>query len=269
MQSPNGSNGGSGWRPRRPLSARRPSLPLTSERASLKETNGFSDDSEAFPNKERISTAPNSVTTPADGLSFQQRARRVARSSSVFPFDEQALQQHRAWIARMAAGDMQPMHALHEAFSPLLFGVARRILRDSEDVREVVQDAFVKAWRQAPSYHPERGEVYSWMIFITRNQAIDRLRRGKSRQALLTALQNEENDDRAAAAPDERFDRREFLDHTLAHLTAPQRQALELAFFTGCSQAEIATAMRTPVGNVKNHLRRGLLKLRQLVARHE
>lgn len=169
----------------------------------------------------------------------------------------------------MAAGDMQPMQALHKAFAPLLVGVARRILRDSEDVREVVQDAFVKAWRLASSYHPERGEVYSWMIFITRNQAIDRLRRGQSRQALLTALQNEESDARDAAAPDERFDRRDFLDHTLAHLTAPQRQALELAFFTGCSQAEIATAMCTPVGNVKNHLRRGLLKLRQLVARHE
>lgn len=269
MQIPNGSNGGSSWRPRRPLGARRPSLPLTSERPPFKEATGNLGESEAIPGNERMPPASNSIATPVAGLSFQQGAHRVARSSPVFPFDEQNLQQHRAWIARMAAGDTQPMHALHEAFSPLLFGVARRILRDSEDVREVVQDAFVKAWRQAPSYHPERGEVYSWMVFITRNQAIDRLRRGKSRQALLTALQNEENDDRAAAAPDERFDRREFLDHTLAHLTAPQRQALELAFFTGCSQAEIATAMCTPVGNVKNHLRRGMLKLRQLVARHE
>ncbi len=169
----------------------------------------------------------------------------------------------------MAAGDMQPMHALHDAFAPLLFGIARRILMDSEDVREVVQDAFLKAWRQASSYHPERGEVYSWMIFITRNQAIDRLRRSHRRHVLFTAFQKEQDDNRAAAAPDHNFDRREFLDHTLARLTASQRRALELAFFTGCSQAEIAAAMSTPVGNVKNHLRRGLLKLRQFVARHE
>ena len=65
------------------------------------------------------------------------------------------------------------------------------------------------------------------------------------------------------------FEQQEFLDHHLAQLSVPQRQALEMAFFSGCTQMEIASAMQTPVGNVKNHLRRGLSKLRQSLTRHD
>jgi RNA polymerase sigma-70 factor (ECF subfamily) len=70
-----------------------------------------------------------------------------------------------------------------------------------------------------------------------------------------------------APSPIGTIEQQESLDNDLAQLTTPQRKALELAFFGGCSQAEIASAMQTPVGNVKNHLRRGLAKLRQIVAR--
>ncbi len=86
---------------------------------------------------------------------------------------------------------------------------------------------------------------------------------------MLTALENGEQDLPKDLSPDEVLDRRDLIDRNLAHLSDAQRRALELAFFTGCSQAEIAAAMRTPIGNVKNHLRRGLLKLRQLVERHD
>jgi RNA polymerase sigma-70 factor (ECF subfamily) len=166
----------------------------------------------------------------------------------------------------MAVGDTDALRHLHGEYVSLLHGVARRILGDPEDVREVVQDTFVKAWNRAHTYRKERGEVCSWLVFMVRNQAIDRLRRGERRRELLAALEAESQDAEFGA---DAVDRKEFLFRHLSHLTAVQRRALELAFFTGCSQMEIAAAMQTPVGNVKNHLRRGLLKLRQLVTRHD
>ncbi|HRE83769.1 MAG TPA: sigma-70 family RNA polymerase sigma factor [Opitutaceae bacterium] len=227
-----------------------------------------------LPPRPRISLTPASSSAAdarpsPDGLKKSADPRTLRQNASVLPFDAHDQQQHRTWISRVANGDLDALRHLHETFSPLLFGVARRILSDPEDVREVVQDTFIKAWRQAAHYRPERGEVYSWLIFITRNQAIDRLRRTSRRHVMLTALENGEQDLPKDLSPDEVLDRRDLIDRNLAHLSDAQRRALELAFFTGCSQAEIAAAMRTPIGNVKNHLRRGLLKLRQLVERHD
>lgn len=166
----------------------------------------------------------------------------------------------------MAAGDSDALRELHREYLALLQGVVRRILVDREDVREVVQDTFIKAWRQAGSYRPDRAEVYSWLVFIARNQAIDRLRRSRRRQELLTALAREVPEPVLTL---EASDRKDLLVRHLGDLTPGQRRALELAFFTGCSQLEIASAMQTPIGNVKNHLRRGLLKLREVVTRHD
>ena len=182
-------------------------------------------------------------------------------------FDADALRQHRDLVARMAARDSGALTELHQAHVSLLYGLVRRILVDHEDVREVVQDTFVKAWNQANTYRPERGEVHAWLVFIARNQAIDRLRRRSRRAAALAEFAKEADD--SEPAPRDSTERRDLLDQTLTGLSPEQRQALELAFFRGCSQAEIAAEMKTPVGNVKNHLRRGLLKLRQIIQRHD
>lgn len=166
----------------------------------------------------------------------------------------------------MAAGDDEALQLLYLQFSAQVHGVVRRILEDPEDAREAVQDAFIKAWRQAASYRPDRGEVVSWLVFIARHAAIDRLRKGARRRLLHEALQREPSE--LAMPVRELFDQQENLSRHLGELSPAQRQALELAFFGGCTQAQIATTMQTPVGNVKNHLRRGLQKLRQLV-RHD
>jgi len=107
----------------------------------------------------------------------------------------------------------------------------------------------------------------SWLLFIARNAAIDRLRQGARRRTLLSLLASDP--DLRESSPPVVPGGREFLEHLLADLSPAQRQALDLAFFSGCSQAEIAQRMQTPIGNVKNHLRRGLLKLRQLTLRHD
>lgn len=180
-------------------------------------------------------------------------------------FDAEALAIHRQLIARLAAGDAEALQLLYLEFSSIVHGVVRRILEDPEDAREAVQDTFIKLWRQAPSYRPERGEVVSWLVFIARHVAVDRVRQGARRRLLYENLQKQPVE--TAPSPIGTIEQQESLDNDLAQLTTPQRKALELAFFGGCSQAEIASAMQTPVGNVKNHLRRGLAKLRQIVAR--
>jgi RNA polymerase sigma-70 factor, ECF subfamily len=184
---------------------------------------------------------------------------------AVPPFDADALRQHRDWVARMAAGEADGLTHLHEVYAPLLHGIARRILGDPDETRDVVQETFVKAWQQAGSYRPERGEVFAWLVFMARNQAIDRRRRRSRRDTTHAEFAEEAAALGDAAAAPVEPGTREVLERTLAQLSAEQRRALELAFFRGWTQGEIAAAMRTPLGNVKNHLRRGLLKLRQLV----
>lgn len=190
------------------------------------------------------------------------------RSSRVVAgYDADALAHHRALVARMADGDAEALQLLYLEFQAQVHGIARRILEDPEDAREAVQDAFIKAWRQAAAYRPERGEVVSWLVFIARNAAIDQLRKGARRRLLHQAFQREPIE--TSAPRYDWADGGEILARHLSELSAAQRQALELAFFGGCTQAQIASAMGTPVGNVKNHLRRGLQKLRQLVTRHD
>lgn len=164
----------------------------------------------------------------------------------------------------MARGEAEALRLLYLEFSPLVNGIVRRILEDPEDARETVQDTFIKAWRNAAAYQPERGEVVAWLVFIARNAAIDRVRKGARQRLLYQTLQREAAGE--SAAQPERREKREEIARRLEALSPTQRQALELAFFGGRTQAEIAAAMQTPVGNVKNYLRRGLQKLRQLAA---
>ncbi len=167
----------------------------------------------------------------------------------------------------MAEGDVDALQLLYLELGSVVYGIVRRILEDPEDAREAVQDTFIKAWRQAATYRADRGEVVSWLVFIARHAAIDRTRKGARRRLLHAVLLREPVEPTPPAG--DGFEQQEILAAQLGQLSPPQRQALELAFFSGCSQAEIASMMQTPVSNVKNHLRRGLTKLRQIVVRHD
>ena len=202
-------------------------------------------------------------------------ARRLAYSGRhrnhlylVPPFDPAALERHRLLVSRMAAGDTRALRELHDVHVGQICGIVNRILSDREEAREAVQDAFVKAWRRAASYRPERGEVISWLVLIARNTAVDRLRESRRRREIHTQLASAVTAV-PPSAPDPTNTEREELDHQLAELSAAQRQVLELAFYAGCSQAEIADRMQVPVSTVKNHLHRGLTKLRQINLRHD
>jgi len=187
----------------------------------------------------------------------------------VLPFDPPALRHHRHLVARMAEGDTAALRELHELQVARVHAVVARILGDREEAREAIQDAFVKAWQRAGSYRSDRGEVISWLLFIARNVAIDRVRAKARRDLALTALAAETIAPGDTPSEATLTDQREILDTQLAALTPGQRQAVELAFYSGCSQTEIARQMGVPVTTVKNHLNRGLNKLRQLTTRHD
>lgn len=167
----------------------------------------------------------------------------------------------------MGEGDAEALRTLYGLYVDRLYAVALRILGNPEDARDAVQETFVKAWRQAGAYREERGEVGSWLVLIARNTAIDQVRAGSRRRAIHAELAEEPPMPEAAGSSV--VEQRDFLRRTLGQLEHSQRHALELAFFRGCSQAEVAQQMEVPVSTVKNLLHRGLLRLRELARRHD
>lgn len=207
---------------------------------------------------------PEQTTLPAStgalrGLPGPERATA---------FEPETLARHRELVVRMAAGDADALRLLVTELHGRVQGIAQRILQDPEAACETVQDVFVKAWSGAGGYRPERGEVISWLVFMARNGAIDRVRRRARQRELMEELQDE-GEASVASPVYVLLDQREEVTRGLGELVPSQRRALELSFFEGCTQSEIAAAMKIPVGNVKNHLRRGMLKLRELFSAHE
>jgi RNA polymerase sigma-70 factor (ECF subfamily) len=167
-------------------------------------------------------------------------------------------------IARIAKGDPEALGELYDRYGRVVFGVLYRMLASPEAAEEVVQDAFHSVWRQAGSYRTERGSVRTWLLAISRNAAID-WRRTKGRR-----VDRETAIDEAAGLTDEtRVDeqvitslRAERVRAAVNGLPAEQREVLDLAFWSGLSQTEIAQKTGTPLGTVKSRVRLGMTKLR-------
>ena len=175
-------------------------------------------------------------------------------------------------LGRVATGDRAAFSELYDRFSRPLYATAFRILNDANEAQDIVHDAFVAVWEKAETFETSRGTAFSWALTLTRNRAIDRLRSRRRRAELLDAsapsdLGLDENssgpsaDDSASAS-----DQAVAVRAAVATLPADQQRALELAFFGGLTQEEIATRLRTPLGTVKARIRRGLLKLRDQLA---
>jgi RNA polymerase sigma-70 factor (ECF subfamily) len=174
-------------------------------------------------------------------------------------------------VRRMAAGDERALGTLYDRYSPLLHSVVLRIVGDPDDAEEVLEDAFWQAWRQAGRYEESRGGLSTWLVMIARSRAVDRVRsrrrlREESWEALPPAA---EPVDEAAPSP---FDAaggdelRRIVGRAVATLPPEQRQAVEMAYFGGLSQTEIAAATGQPLGTVKTRARLALQKLRDALA---
>ena len=160
--------------------------------------------------------------------------------------------------------------ALYDRYGGLAYSLAYRILEDRGAAEDVVQDAFVSAWRRAVSFQPGRGSVRTWLLSIVHHRAIDRLR-GTPGRARRDGPLDEAQVDRVVAVEDpwrevETTLQRDALKRGLATLPEEQRRTIELAYFGGYTQTEIAGVMGVPVGTVKGRIRIGLQKLRGLLA---
>ncbi|MDE3083782.1 MAG: sigma-70 family RNA polymerase sigma factor [Verrucomicrobiota bacterium] len=168
----------------------------------------------------------------------------------------------------VARGDHMAFGRLYDRFCRPLFSMALRILGDVRETEDVVQEAFISLWEKSSTFAADRGTAFSWAVTLTRNRAIDRLRRRKRRSELLDnaapADLGYETDAGAGdyALPLDLQEKARQVRSALAVLPAEQKRALELAFFSGLTQQQISEQLSEPLGTVKARIRRGLLKLR-------
>lgn len=151
---------------------------------------------------------------------------------------------------------------LYDRYAPQVYALARRIVRNDGDAEDVVQDVFSQAWRTAASYDRQRGSVIGWLLTITRTRAIDKLRSRHARPAADGAVLPDSLP--AAEAPDVLVvaEQAALVRQALLDLPAAQRTALELAYYEGLTQTEIAARLAEPLGTVKTRMRTALQTLR-------
>lgn len=174
-------------------------------------------------------------------------------------------------LAELAAGQSGALAELYRRRGSALLGLLTRILGDDREAEEALQDTFVQLWRRAGSYDAASAGPFTWMVMIARGLALDRLRRRNRQAAALDEYRIStgipEVDDRFARIVEEESSGR--VSQALSLLPAEQREAIELAFWRGCTQEEIARDTRTPLGTIKARIRRGMLALRhKLKERH-
>lgn len=178
-------------------------------------------------------------------------------------------------VSRMTAGDESALGALYDRFGTMAYSLALAMLREAADAEEVVSDAFAQLWRTASSFNPERGSVQAWVMTVTRSRALDRLRarsRGVAAHSVFADAAPADAQRLVAepeAQPDEASetaDLRARLHASLAGLPAAQRTVVELAYFRGLSQSEIADELGEPLGTVKTRARTALAHLRDVLA---
>ena len=173
----------------------------------------------------------------------------------------------RAVLTRVAAGELDALDELYDRYKTMAYSIAYRITNDATLAEDVVQDAFLGAWRNAARYVHGRGSVKTWLLAIVHHRAIDAVRR---RRPTTELPDTETVPPQQLRMPDVWSEVSASLDadtvrSALAVLSDVQREALELAYFGGLTQVEIAERTATPLGTVKSRMRLGLLAMRAVL----
>jgi len=170
-------------------------------------------------------------------------------------------------IQKVANQDRDAFGQLYDRFSSLVFALAMRMLRVRSDAEDLLQEVFVQIWRQAQSYSVQRGSPEAWIINIARSRAIDKIRsiRRMEKSFVLTddpaRAESGENVESSAAESEARM----AMNSALANLPETQRKVLELAYFDGLTQTEIANRLAEPLGTIKTRMRSGIQRLRDML----
>ncbi len=170
-------------------------------------------------------------------------------------------------IHQVAQGDQQALGTFYDATSPLVYGLALRILGNTATAEEVTLDVYTQVWRQAAVYNAQRGTPSAWLFMLTRSRAIDLVRSQAQEQKRIASLEVAEMFT-LVSTPEESSvaaEQRRLVQAAFAALTPEQREALELAYFSGLSQGDIAARLGLPLGTVKTRIRLGMMRLRELL----
>lgn len=175
-------------------------------------------------------------------------------------------------LALAAEGDSAALAELYERYSRIVYSTSLRILGSAELAEEVVQETFWRVWRRGSTFKADRGRVSSWIIGIAHNLAIDELRRQRSRPIPVydeedkpSLLEVEDKSEDVSSKVLE-HEQRDMISLALAQIPQDQREAIELAYFGGLSQSEIAARLQNPLGTVKTRMRLGMQKLRDILS---
>lgn len=177
-----------------------------------------------------------------------------------------------ALLPAVAQGNVSAFEELYDRHASTVYGLLLRILANPEDAQEVLQETFVKAWTSAAMFDAVRGSEVAWLISIARSRGIDRLRARRTRADREDEAGREISTftafvEHATGADDAiQAEERQAVRGALAELPDAQRVALELAYFEGLSQSEIATRLDQPLGTIKTRMQLGMKKMRERLA---
>ena len=203
------------------------------------------------------------------GMAARKKAagagRRAARAGweRAGPADE-------SLIALVAEGDDAALGQLYDRYAAAVYSLALRILRDQELAEDVTQEVFLRVWRKAATFTVERGRFATWLLSMTHHLAVDQVRRQRTRPR--AAVSTDELQVRGLPDPGTDIEeeswirqQRALVRAALAQLSEAQRRPLELAYFGGLTQVEIAALLGDPLGTIKSRMRQGLGTLRRLL----
>jgi RNA polymerase sigma-70 factor (ECF subfamily) len=178
-----------------------------------------------------------------------------------------------AVIRRVAEGDTVAFERVYDAFSGILYSLALRMLERPEDTEELLQEVFLKIWRDAEAYDPRRGVPLAWAITITRHKAIDKIRSTTRRLRLYEAAEAEAKNNSVPLPQPvndaESTENAQAVRESLGRLAPEVRESIELAFFGGLSHSQIASRLSLPLTTVKSRIRRAMMQLRQSLRHYE
>lgn len=195
--------------------------------------------------------------------------------STIGKFLTKDAERDREIMTRIKARDSAALSELYDFYNRLLFGLILSILKKREEAEDILQEVFITIWEKAEQFDLDKGTVYTWIVSLARNKSIDRLRSKvyKEQKKQSASLDNEDvfyplySDEQDPLEQTILADRAKSVHEALDQISDKQRKVLQVAYFNGMSQSEIAEVFGIPLGTVKTRMRDGMIKLRELLGK--